>query len=504
MSKSHVCRAFTVAVALAISAGCGPGARNCDDPAALANDTDNCGACGVACKSDQGCMVGQCYDLPCNPGEQSKCYSGTNATKNVGVCKEGNKVCQADKTWGPCDGEVIPIAEVCGNGADDNCSGTADEDTDLDGDGFTTCGGDCCDSVECSVPGFVNPGSFDVAGNNVDDDCDGVVDNTLAVCDTGLQSDTAQALDYAKAIDICQVATASDRKWGVIKAEFTLVDGSSVPSAVQHAIRSKFGNGVLPKAGASLAMLSTGHAAGKNDTKPSYRNFDQDGGVGNSSGFPADFLAANGGTLPNAPGCPDPAGNRANDAIMLTLTVRAPTNAKSFSLGTNFFSSEYPEYTCTEFNDFFTVLLDSTFNGSPANPADKNLAFYKDPGGVIYPIGVNLAYSTNGMGTGLFNQCVNGSTGCEGNVRGTISTCTGVDQLQGTGFDDPRNGSCDGDSLSGGGTGWLVTTGNVVGGEVFKLRIALWDTSDQKLDSLAVIDNFAWSVNSSDPGTVVE
>lgn len=489
---------------LAAAPGCGPGARNCSDPVALANDRSNCGACGVECNSDQGCMAGACYDLPCEPGKVSKCYTGTADTANVGSCSDGKKTCAADKTWGLCEGEVLPGAEVCGNNIDDNCSGQVDEDTDLDGDGFTTCAGDCCDSVQCGKPALVNPGSFEIAGNMVDDDCDGMVDNSAVTCDSTLQSNSNLALDYARAMDLCQVATANDKKWGIISAQFTRTDGTGLPANVQRSIRAKFGNAVLPKAGAQLALFSTGNAAGKNDINPPYVEFDGASSVGTSAPFPADFLAANGGKLPNAPGCPEPFGARANDPIMLTLTVRVPSNARSFSLASNFFSSEFPEFTCTAFNDFFVVLLDSMFNGMPANPTDKNLAFYQDAGGGKYPVGVNLAYSANGTGTGLFNQCVNGETGCSGSDVSMITTCQSTNELIGTGFDTPRSGSCDNNSLMGGGTGWLVTRGNVVGGEVIKLRIAIWDTSDASLDSLVVLDNFQWSVEGSDPGTVVE
>jgi len=66
-----------------------------------------------------------------------------------------------------------------------------------------------------------------------------------------------------------------------------------------------------------------------------------------------------------------------------------------------------------------------------------------------------------------------------------------------------RSGSCNQDSLQGGGTGWLETSGNVTPGEIMKLRIAIWDTSDHVLDSLAVIDGFRWSVDASQPGTVI-
>jgi hypothetical protein len=80
-----------------------------------------------------------------------------------------------------------------------------------------------------------------------------------------------------------------------------------------------------------------------------------------------------------------------------------------------------------------------------------------------------------------------------------------TNELTGTGMDTPGGlfGGCGANNLTGGGTGWLVTAGNVVGGEVIKLRIAIWDTSDGNLDSLAIIDNFEWSVEASEPGTVI-
>jgi len=434
---------------------------------------------------------------PCEPGDVADCYTGMDGTEGVGPCAAGRRTCQPGGTWGRCEGEVLPTGEVCGDGIDNNCNGTVDEDEDRDGDGFTTCGGDCCDSTECGSPALVNPGSFDAPGNTLDDDCNGVVDDTVAICDQGLASNSSNAMDYAKAIDLCQTATMADKKWGVISAQLTLANGSGVPVAKQHAIRPRFGQGVMPRGGTSMALLSTGAAAGRGDTNPAYQDFEGAPENGTSSPFPQDFFAANGGRLPNAPGCPEPDGNTANDPVMLTLTVRVPTNAKSFKLATNFFSSEFPEYTCSEFNDFFVVLLDSAYAGTPANPTDKNLAFYENNGSK-YPVGVNLAHGN----TGLFTQCVNGETGCLGNP-GTIMTCTGTDQLIGTGLDQSNPFACDSSALQGGGTGWLETSGNVNPGEIITLRIAIWDTSDGVLDSLAVIDGFQWSVDASQPGTVI-
>jgi hypothetical protein len=162
-------------------------------------------------------------------------------------------------------------------------------------------------------------------------------------------------------------------------------------------------------------------------------------------------------------------------------------------------SAEFPEYVCSPFNDFFVVLLDSTYTGTPANPMDKNLAFYTAPSMMNYPVGVNLAYGN----TGLFQQCKNGMTGCAGFNTGTINTCKNTNELAGTGMDVADAGCNSGDIL-GGGTGWLVTSGNVVGGEIITLRIAIWDTSDEMLDSLAIIDNFQWQLGASNPGTVIE
>jgi hypothetical protein len=188
------------------------------------------------------------------------------------------------------------------------------------------------------------------------------------------------------------------------------------------------------------------------------------------------------------------------DPVMLTLTVRVPTNARSFKLQTNFFSSEFPEYTCSKFNDFFVVLLDSVYAGPSPNPADKNLAFYQPMGSMQkYPVGVNLAAGN----TGLFTQCVNGRIGCAIGGNGTISTCKGTDQLAMTGLDSASSGECNSNSLQGGGTGWLQTSGNVKPGEIIKLRIAIWDTSDHRLDSIAAIDAFEWSLDLAQPGTVI-
>jgi hypothetical protein len=390
-----------------------------------------------------------------------------------------------------------------GGSGDGNC-------VDEDGDGWTTCQGDCCDNTtQCANPALVNPGAYEVPGDGVDNDCDGNVDNAVASCDQTVSGNSASGYDFASAIDVCPstnlsgAALMSDplRHWGVVDAQLTLADGTGAPNSMSSTILPRYGTALVPHNGAKIMLLSTGYAAGEHD--PNYDS-SLSGSMGTSSGFPADFLTANMGQLPNAPGCPAPSGTTANDPVMLTLKIRVPTNAQSFSMDVNFFSTEFPKWTCSTYNDFFVVLLDSTFNGTPANPADKNLAFYTDTHGKKYPVGVNLAAGN----TGLFTQCVNGTTGCEsvfsGGSKGTISTCTGTAELAGTGLEQSALGQCDTNSLMGGGTGWLTTSGNVTPGEIMTLRIAIWDTSDDALDSMAVIDNFKWSAEASMPGTVIQ
>ncbi len=487
-------------------AACGPDQdRECTaETTDLTTDPLNCGACGNACGEGYACIDSRCLVGLCQPGTVEECYTGAEDTAGVGPCVGGTRRCDRTGTWSACEGEVTPVTENCTDGVDNNCNGMVDEDIDLDGDGYTTCGvpgvvaGDCCDWTECSKPPTVNPGAYDAANNGVDDDCNGVIDDTILLCDQNIDSNTTNAMEFAKAIDICQVTTEQDHRWGVIDAKISLTDGTGTVDKEAYAVRPRFGAGVIPQGGLSLAMISSGGAAARNDVNPSYHPWVSYSHNGPSAPYPADWYAANGNKLPNAPGCTVSSSTQANDSVMLTVRIKVPSNARSFRLSTNFFSAEFPEYTCSSFNDFFVVLLDSTYAGQQPNPTDKNLAFFQPMGTMDkFPVGVNLAYGN----TGLFTQCKNGNTGCFG-TPGMINTCTGTSQLVGTGFDD-MGGGCGTSDLNGGGTGWLVTAGNVMPGEIITLRIAIWDTGDTLFDSIAIFDGFAWSTELANPGTVI-
>ena len=46
-----------------------------------------------------------------------------------GPCAEGVQICECSMggIWGPCEGAVTPVPEICGNHIDDDCNGVIDD-----------------------------------------------------------------------------------------------------------------------------------------------------------------------------------------------------------------------------------------------------------------------------------------------------------------------------------------------------------------------------------------
>lgn len=411
----------------------------------------------------------------CAPNATVSCYSGPPGTQGVGECRAGTRACNALGTgWFGCVGEVLPVAEICGNGLNDDCVGGADDGLDADGDGFTTCAGDCCDSAGsvCGSPAQVNPSAIEVQGDGVDNNCNGQTDeNPLSTCSTSANFDSdvsaTKALAMLNAMDICQVS--QNGSWGIVPGSYSLTraNGSGSPNSLQVAVTTQFGTDAsnLPRYGSTMAVMSSGRARDANDpnatTGHSYTYY--------SGSPPADFISAHGGQLPQtSPSCPN--GSGANDGVMLRVQLKAPSNANSFSFQFRFFSQEYWSYTCTVWNDFFIAMLDSTWLPGPGQtpiPADKNISFAAN--GSYISVNSQQFFTVCPPKSGY--PCPDGTAG-----------------LSGTGY-----------TLGpGGGTLWLTTTSPVVPGETITLRFVTWDTSDQLLDSLVLMDNFRWSADPSD------
>jgi len=442
---------------------CDPEKKICTDGSSSGDSKDkgDTGYDGDGGDSDTG-SSGNEVTGDCTPGETQTCnYQGDPATENIGPCKPAVRTCKEDGTWGKCEGEILPVNEfgdeLCNNGIDDDCNGVVDDGTDFDGDGYGSCE-DCCETTEtCPFP--------KEAWNIAYDLCEYEVIETD--CESGVAESSTNPFDYAKAIGICKTTTEDSNEWGLISAEILTPTGNSANvHAGSNGLLSALGNVIRPKEGGLMLGLSSGLV----------RNPFERYSSGPISGAPGDWVAANGGSFPSAPSCSSSGtSGGVYDAVMLQMRIRTPKTAKSFSFNIYFLTDEYPTWICSQYNDFFIALLDSTYTSSDPdlqNPFDKNLAMDS----LGNPVGINLAPA------GLFTQCVNAES------KG-VTSCIGTEELQGTGFE------------SHGGTGWLTTRGNVVGGEVITLRLAIWDLSDHQLDSLVLIDNFKWDAAEYKPGT---
>lgn len=354
--------------------------------------------------------------------------------------------------------------QVCSSGPND----------DQDHDGYTMAQGDCND---CDA--HVNPGAIDVPGNNIDEDCSGRADDEPTACEDGTDPGGVDndALTGAHALGLCRTATA--HTWGVLSARWVFPDGTAAsltpaqigsmfgqgicvsggggegnpPHPRSHSILTSFGH-VRPREGQTMLALSSGVAqAAAVDRSPQRAQMCTRSKT--PDGFP----------IPSAAACPNQHiadSNDAYDGVALELEIRAPSNAYGFSFDFDFYTYEYPQYVCSRYNDFFVALLDSRH---PSTPANKDISFDKRGN----PVSVNNAF---------VEVCSPGVAGGK-----TFDCPLGRSELEGTGFDTSANSAA---------TGWLRTHAQIVPGETFKLRLAVWDMGDEVLDSTVLLDNFQW------------
>lgn len=371
---------------------------------------------GMHCKEAADCPNGKCYDGYCRCTETTECQSG--------------KPCQ--------------------------------QDTDCGFPGERCKSGKCTSTYTCltAVTGMGSP-NLNVCRDNTDNDCDKKIDELPEPCDDPTKLNKQDPFDYARAMELCE----TDRACGVDSAcpgalkcvnnhcSRVLTAGfNSDADARARTIAAKFAqNGpFVPKMGKSMVVLSTGLA-----------EYD-----------PKQTCPQSGTGFTNTHVDPDPTATdkEANDYIEFVLEILVPTNAQSFDFDFHFFSTEYPEWVGSAYNDTFWVqLISKKFTG--------NISFDKNG----TPIRINNSF---------FDICDPSPSKPQ-----TSKMCSQpAALLDGTGYAKDCNDGFPSGEANGGSTGWLHTTSPVTPGEKIKLVFSIFDKGDNILDSAVLIDNFRWKL----------
>lgn len=305
------------------------------------------------------------------------------------------------------------------------------------------------------------------------DDC--VKEGEQQPCDGGLAIDGLDAMDGAKAIGLCKQALGTS--WGVVSASYLTSHGAPLSGrlALGTGILNGFGPAITPREGTQMLALSSGAAR-----TPSDPGYEPPTGTEKSNGEPHAWPT--GFTLQESPKCMGVSTGQPYDSAMLEVKVKTPSNAKSLSFNLDFYTYEFPRYMCTEFNDYFVALM----TPAPAGAIQGNISF--DAMGNF--ISVNA---------GFLKACDPQTA-----INGEFFPCAlGYGEILGTGYDAPFNQDfppAEGNDSAA--TSWLETVAPIdAPGSEITLRFAIWDSSDEILDSTTLIDNFRFSLDLVTTGT---
>lgn len=289
-------------------------------------------------------------------------------------------------------------------------------------------------------------------------------------CDDDLAIDDDDPWAAARAVDLCKVASGPT-DWGLVSARWILPDGSDLPPgdwfrAVYergHGILDDFGPNVSVRGGARMLALSSGTARRPNDP----------GFVLPWSGYRKGYTSDSPFGFPKeSPSCSSSIETRdPYDGAGLEVVLRPPEKATALSFELAFYTSEWPDFVCSPFNDFFVAELVPF----PLGQADGNISFDADGS----PISVNNAWMDvcgcyqnppdPCVSTGGPNDCVLGDMALVGNGFGSDLAWTNQAA-----------------------TGWLMSTAAVSPLEEVTLRWTIYDSGDGDRDSTVLLDRFRW------------
>lgn len=195
--------------------------------------------CGNGIDDDQNGMVDD--GCPCIPGTDQQCYPRAAAEVGRGPCARGRQGCEGDGEfghWTECVGAVVPVAEDCRDGVDNDCNGMVDDGASCrcmpgasepcyTGPRGTVGVGICrAGHHECNASGSDFGTCLDevlpraeLCSNRIDDDCDGLVDNGAAcMCAAGTNRECYPGPREEIGRGICrsgrQTCNAGGTAWG--------------------------------------------------------------------------------------------------------------------------------------------------------------------------------------------------------------------------------------------------------------------------------------------------
>src|SRR5262249_35497853 len=146
---------------------------------------------------------------------------------------------------------------------------------------------------------------------------------------------------------------------------------------LQVGILDKFGMNVKTRLGKAMVGLSSGHmrTPGQNGFCVDAQQQPSQNCITNNNGpAPANFPQA-------VPGCPAPPGVGIHDDIALQVKLRSPSNATGYKFNFKFYSYEYPEWVCSDYNDQFIALV----SPAPMGSVNGNISFDSK----VNPVSVN-------------------------------------------------------------------------------------------------------------------
>jgi len=509
---------------------------------------------------DAGCNPVTCAWNPCGDGNLDAgetCDCGLDPDNLPAGCLAPNGWAGAncDNTCGrpPEDCSVLTgdeDADGDANCADADCATAYHCDPandDADGDGFTPAMGDCCDTgaeAACGglAPGTIHPAALEACGDGVDNNCNGAIDaaepdkdgDGAAACVSGARYDCDDWDSSRSPEHLEDPNDAADNDCSGDPTNYPIYDCDCSANTYHGALDLCNGTVVTGQSGMEANSDSDGYGI---------RQLLASSSIGPYNGDSCDLLVLSSGHIDADQGQGNGASylqigyNMGNglqidaingvtydilDQVQYHLVLDVPTNVHALEFRFVFFSAEYPEYTCTEFNDRFRAVIQSThsdytgyscaggsvpvhptygdyshcrnisFDGS-GNDISVNAAFFDDPRDTATWSYNNLA------GTGYLDPCLDGWW-----VESEPWECT---DCTGTSGNPPGCGlpsSCDTLAYEdvGSSTAWLQTVANVVPGERIRIIFDVHDESDSYFDSRTIIDGFRWRFASvSGPST---